>query len=170
MSKLDAQRAMREANYAARNKGQAHDQSRGGTPARGTDVLGLAGTARSRLLRARPHLRAQVDERSRLHPRGGALGEVAPLQLRVAGVSGLRSARRRTNFRPDHTSSIAHTLTSTKPAARPISRTTFSSMSVGTFDAFLGQQTQIIPACSVRSISCGSRFSSFARARCGRSG
>ena len=47
MSKLDAQRAMREANYAARNKGQATDQSRGGTTARGTDVLGLPGTTRS---------------------------------------------------------------------------------------------------------------------------
>src|SRR5437588_11199394 len=57
-----------------------------------------------------------------------------------------RSATRRTNFSPDHTSVTAHTLTSTRPAERPSSRTTFSSTSVATPELFLGQLTHSIPA------------------------
>src|SRR5450631_4793819 len=57
-----------------------------------------------------------------------------------------RSLRRRTNFNPDQTSVTAQTFTSTRPAAKPISRTIFSFRSVATPELFLGQLTQKIPA------------------------
>jgi len=41
---------------------------------------------------------------------------------------------------------MAHTFTSTSPIGRQMLRMVSSVMSVGTFDAFLGQLTQIIPA------------------------
>ena len=41
---------------------------------------------------------------------------------------------------------MAHTFTSTSPIGSTTSRTVSSVMSVGTFDAFLGQATQIEPA------------------------
>jgi hypothetical protein len=43
-----------------------------------------------------------------------------------------------TSFNPDQTSVTAHTLMSTNPSGRPISRTVLSVMSVSTFDAFFG--------------------------------
>src|SRR5207302_10618738 len=55
-----------------------------------------------------------------------------------------RFSRRMTSFRPDHTSSTAHTLTSTNPIGNATARITSSVMSVGTFDDFLGQETQTI--------------------------
>jgi hypothetical protein len=63
----------------------------------------------------------------------------------------------RTNFRPDQVSSIAATLTSTRPAARPIRRTSFSSIRVGRPELFFGQQIQTMPSWAVRATSSGSR-------------
>src|SRR5215467_953351 len=57
-----------------------------------------------------------------------------------------RSFSRRKNFNPDQVSVTAHTFTSTKPTAKPISRTIFSSRSVTTPELFLGQLTHSIPA------------------------
>src|SRR5262249_7852728 len=57
-----------------------------------------------------------------------------------------RSFKRKTNFSPDHTSSMAQTFTSTIPFARPISRTIFSLRSLGTPEVFFGHDTQSIPA------------------------
>ena len=75
-----------------------------------------------------------------------------------------RSASRRTNFRPDQVSSTAATLTSTNPSSRPRSRTRFSSRSLlipsAFWAAFLGQQTQTIPAVVVRSNRTGRRRTS----------
>ena len=59
-----------------------------------------------------------------------------------------------TSFSPDHMSSTEQTFTSTRCIGSATSRITSSVMSVGTFDAFLGQLTQIKP---------------FARSRSGRS-
>src|SRR4051812_29100014 len=47
----------------------------------------------------------------------------------VGALGHQRSLRRRTNFSPDHDSSMAITLTSTSPAASPASRTSFSPRS-----------------------------------------
>jgi len=54
-----------------------------------------------------------------------------------------RSVTRITSFKPDQISSTAHTLTSTRVRGSAMSRITFSVMSVGTFDAFLGQDTHM---------------------------
>lgn len=59
-----------------------------------------------------------------------------------------RSATLNTNFSPDHTSSTAHTFTSTSPLFRPKSLILFSSRSVGTLAAFLGHDIHNIPALS----------------------
>src|SRR5215471_16795276 len=67
-----------------------------------------------------------------------------------------RSLTRITSFKPDQTSLIAQTLTSTTPAASAMSRITFSVRSVGTPDVFFGQLTQIIPAGARAVMSFGS--------------
>ena len=64
------------------------------------------------------------------------------------------------NFRPGQTSSTAQTFTSTSSAARPISRTAFSSSEVARPEAFFGQQIQSIPASSIAAASFGSAFAS----------
>src|SRR5437016_12284848 len=71
-----------------------------------------------------------------------------------------RSFNRNINFSPDHTSSTAHTFTSTKPLLNPISRTTFSFTSVLTFDAPLGHEIQRVPAGSRFFLSWGKAASS----------
>src|SRR6185369_10513360 len=58
-----------------------------------------------------------------------------------------------TCLRPDHTSSMAQTFTSTRPWPSANSRTTFSFRSVGTPDARLGQAIQSAPAGVVRGCS-----------------
>ena len=68
-----------------------------------------------------------------------------------------RSARRITKRRPDHVSSMAQTLLSTRPAARPTSRTTFSSRSVATPEARFGQAIQRPPAGSRAPASAANR-------------
>jgi len=59
----------------------------------------------------------------------------------VAGCPLTRSSFRTTSFSPDHTSSTAHTFTSTSPSGSATSRTTSSVTSVATFDAFFGHDT-----------------------------
>lgn len=51
-----------------------------------------------------------------------------------------------TSFRPDHTSSTAHTLMSTSPSGSAICLTVSSVTSVGTRDDRFGQETQITPS------------------------
>src|SRR5690349_4585390 len=63
-----------------------------------------------------------------------------------------------TNLRPDQTALIAHTFTSTRPAASPISRTLFSSRSVASPELFLGQETHSIPAGASLFDHCGNFF------------
>jgi hypothetical protein len=75
-----------------------------------------------------------------------------------------RSSFRITSFRPDHTSSTAHTFTSTSPSGNASSRTVSSVMSVATFDAFFGQETQIVPSCRSPRSSAPSRFARSVRA------
>lgn len=53
-----------------------------------------------------------------------------------------RNALRTTSLRPDQVASTAQTFTSTKPSGKATSRTVSSVMSVATFAAFLGQETQ----------------------------
>ena len=53
---------------------------------------------------------------------------------------------RTTSFGPDHTSSTAQTLTSTKPRGRASAHTVSSVMSVGTPADFFGQETQTVPS------------------------
>ena len=48
-----------------------------------------------------------------------------------------------TSLRPDHTSSTAQTLMSTRPMGNAMARIVSSVMSVGAFEAFLGHETQI---------------------------
>src|SRR4051812_10355504 len=67
---------------------------------------------------------------------------ICAAQPRIFG----RSFRRKTNFRPDHVSSIAQTFTSTSPPANPSSRTTFSFKSLLIPDAFFGQEIQSMPS------------------------
>src|SRR5262245_18355915 len=50
-----------------------------------------------------------------------------------------------TSFSPEQTSVTAHTLMSTKPRGRAISRTVSSVMSVGTLADFFGHDTQTTP-------------------------
>ena len=63
-----------------------------------------------------------------------------------ASCAGGRSRSRHTKRRPDQVASIAQTLLSTRPCARPNSRTTFSFSSVATPELRLGQATQSPPA------------------------
>src|SRR5258705_3789319 len=49
-----------------------------------------------------------------------------------------------TSFRPDQTSLIAHTFTSTRPIGRANARTVSSVISVGTFEVRFGHDTQIV--------------------------
>src|SRR5262249_28565926 len=65
------------------------------------------------------------------------------------------SFNRNTNFNPDQVSSTAQTFTSTSLALRPISRTMFSSKSVGTPAAFFGQEIQSMPSAFIASRSLG---------------
>ncbi len=51
-----------------------------------------------------------------------------------------------TSFKPDQMSSIAQTLTSTKPKGRATSRTVFSVTLLGTPELRLGHETQTIPS------------------------
>src|SRR2546425_7507068 len=71
-----------------------------------------------------------------------------------------RSFNRRTNLRPDHTSSTAATFTSTRPCASPMARITFSVRSVGTPDALLGHEIHNMPAGASARTSTGKRRSS----------
>ncbi|WP_327006182.1 cadherin-like domain-containing protein [Dactylosporangium sp. NBC_01737] len=71
----------------------------------------------------------------------GALLRVTPSGHRPG-----RSPTRITCFSPDHTSSIAQTLTSTRPCARANSRTPFSSRSVAMPEERFGQATHSAPA------------------------
>ena len=64
----------------------------------------------------------------------------------IKAALGRRSATRITCFRPDQISSIAHTLTSTRPWARANSRTTFSSRSVAIPEDRFGQAIHSAPA------------------------
>src|SRR6185369_8084958 len=59
-----------------------------------------------------------------------------------------RSATRTTSRSPDHVSSTAHTLLSTRPSDRACLRITSSVTSVFTPDAFFGQATQRPPSAS----------------------
>src|SRR5262245_3245947 len=52
-----------------------------------------------------------------------------------------RSSLRTTSLSPDHTSSTAQTLMSTKPSGSATSRTTSSVISVGTLADFFGHDT-----------------------------
>ena len=94
-------------------------------------------------------------------PRGSrAAGADAPARARPARQ---RSARRRTNFSADQVSSIAATLTSTKPeleaeVADPVLVEVAGRCPSAFWAAFLGQQTQTMPAVDVRSNSVGSRL------------
>src|SRR6516162_5674062 len=65
----------------------------------------------------------------------------APAPRRVYG----RFSTRITSFSPDQVSSTAHTFTSTSPSGNASVRTTSSEISVGTLEAFFGQDTQIVP-------------------------
>ena len=62
-------------------------------------------------------------------------------------VQTLLSDFRITSFSPDQTSLTAHTFTSTNPSGSAISRIVSSVISVGTFDDFLGHETQTNPSC-----------------------
>src|SRR6266851_7256626 len=57
----------------------------------------------------------------------------------------IRFSLRITSFRPDHFSSTAQTLISTRPSGKAASRTVSSVISVGNFAAFLYQETQKEP-------------------------
>src|SRR5581483_9393383 len=87
--------------------------------------------------------------------------------LRTPRRDGSRRAARRsvrhTTRSPDHTSSSAATLLSTRPSGRNTSRTTHSDMSVGSLLAFFGHATQRPPSTSSTSSSFGTRRSSATR-------
>src|SRR6266568_4754333 len=79
------------------------------------------------------------DMRGRPRPQaeGGSLdGRVRPHSQ--------RRSLRTTSLRPDQTSLTAHTLTSTNPSGNATSRIVSSVMVVGTFAAFLGQDTHTV--------------------------
>src|SRR5229473_1510852 len=91
----------------------------------------------------------------RRHLQNGFLATIWALGYRFAkppriAFPGARARRathhlfssRMTNRSPDHVSSIAHTLLSTRPVGRATNRITSSVISVGTFDDFFGQATQ----------------------------
>lgn len=63
-----------------------------------------------------------------------------------------------TSFSPDQVSSIAQTFTSTRPLARAMERITSSVTSVGTLEAFFGQEIQIMPLGMISAFSEGSSF------------
>src|SRR4030095_4187688 len=74
-----------------------------------------------------------------------------------------RSLRRKTSLSPDHVSSTAQTLTSTRPFLNAISLTTFSLTSVGIFDVPFGQEIQSMPSFARADFKPGNFFSSSAR-------
>ena len=86
-----------------------------------------------------------------------------PLESGAAGQDDLRSASRMTNFNPDQVSSMAAIFTSTRPCARPYSRTPFSSRSGASPELFFGQQIQIIPAVVCRAAARSKFFVNVAR-------
>src|SRR5437660_6210266 len=61
------------------------------------------------------------------------------------GFTLARALSRKPNLSPDQSSSTAHILTSTSPAARPMSLTMFSERLVVTPELFFGHDTQSIP-------------------------
>lgn len=65
--------------------------------------------------------------------------------IQLIQLNQLLSATGITNFSPDHISSTAQTLISTSPFCKAKLRMISSVMSVTTFDAFFGQDIQIIP-------------------------
>src|SRR5262249_5147145 len=98
-------------------------------------------------------------------PAAVAGGGGAAVAVRDHDHGQLLSVTRMTFLTPDQTSSIAHTLTSTRPCPRTCSRTTLSVRSVGTPEARFGQATHSAPACVVFGCSTGQR-----RRRVARSG
>jgi hypothetical protein len=70
---------------------------------------------------------------------------IQPLRLIEVPHVLLRSLFRITSFNPDQVSSTAHTLTSTKPSGNASARISSSFTSEGTFEAFFGHETQIVP-------------------------
>src|SRR6185503_7940697 len=97
--------------------------------------------------------------RRRLGTREQRLGQARHVRL----PGHLRSLRRMTSRNPDQISSTAQTLLSTRPVGSAISRITFSVMSVGTFEAFLGQAIQSPAFCAMRARSLGSALANAAR-------
>ena len=77
-----------------------------------------------------------------------------------------------TSLSPDQTSSTAQTFTSTSPIGRHRPRIVSSVMSVGTFEAFFGHETQSAASClSLGRIACRRRSRSAFRVenKCTRS-
>ena len=74
---------------------------------------------------------------------------IEPLSLGNEQTCAIRSyhrfSSRITSFKPDQTSSTAHTFTSTSPSGNASARIVSSVISVGRFDAFFGQDTQRTP-------------------------
>jgi hypothetical protein len=66
----------------------------------------------------------------------------------VCNFHAVRLLLRITSFNPDQTSLTEHTLMSTSPIGKASSRITSSLMSVITFEAFFGQDTQMNPLCT----------------------
>jgi len=66
--------------------------------------------------------------------------------LATGNLAYARALTGTTNFNPDHTSSTAHTFTSTNPDFNPKSRMLVSSRSVATPEDFFGHEIQIMPS------------------------
>ena len=107
-------------------------------------------------------------------PRPGPAGRRRPREGRRRAVRRGRAAagplsgpgrRRTTSRRPHQVASIAQTLSSTRPAATPTSRTTSSVISVGTPEARLGHATQSPPSGRMAAWARGSRRCRSARRR-----
>src|SRR6185312_14361228 len=74
-----------------------------------------------------------------------------------------RSSFRITSLRPDQTSLTAQTFTSTNPSGSATSLTVSSVMSVATFDAFFGQETQTAASGRISFLSLVSSWTSLDR-------
>src|SRR3954470_19040472 len=92
------------------------------------------------------HGEADHVDREDAHHRDAAEHVEGEDALPWLGRSAHLSALRMTSFSPDQVSSTAQTLMSTSPIGSATSRTTSSVTSVGSFEAFFDQDTQICPS------------------------
>ena len=114
-------------------------------------VIGICPLAFSELAVSRPATRKLLIPCSMK-----VMGKIRPVSkcITLRSQPHFRSFSLTTSFKPDHTSSIAHTFTSTKPFSSAMSRMTFSPRPVFTCALFFGHEIHIAPFVSISPFNC----------------